>query len=158
MEEDADRGMPTHIRIFFMKRQFQVAGQSVLLLGATALLAATWSPDGHRAHATDAPRTSTGPAAESSAEPSPASASESQVAIDNFTFSPRELTVKVGTRVTWVNHDDVPHTATSNSKPKVFDSRTLDTDQSFSFVFDKPGEYPYFCAVHRHMTGKIIVH
>jgi plastocyanin len=78
-----------------------------------------------------------------------------QVVVDNFTFSPQTLTVKAGSRVTWVNHDDVPHTATSTEKK--FNSGPLDTDQSFSFVFDKPGEYPYFCAVHPHMTGKIIV-
>jgi plastocyanin len=89
-----------------------------------------------------------------------ASAAESsphQVSIDNFAFSPAELTVPVGTKVTWVNRDDVPHTATSTSKPKAFDSRTLDTDQTFSYVFGTAGTYEYFCAVHPRMTGKIIV-
>jgi plastocyanin len=80
-----------------------------------------------------------------------------QVVIDNFTFDPPRLTVAAGTKVTWVNHDDVPHTATSTQKPRVFDSRTLDTDQEFSHVFTKPGTYKYFCAVHPHMTGEIIV-
>ncbi len=86
--------------------------------------------------------------------PQPATA---QVAIDNFAFSPREITVAPGTRVTWVNHDDVPHTATSSVKPRTFDSGALDTDGTFSFVFTTPGSYDYFCAVHPHMTGKIIV-
>jgi plastocyanin len=80
-----------------------------------------------------------------------------QVVIDNFTFDPPHLTVTVGAKVTWVNHDDVPHTATSTQKPRAFDSRTLDTDQQFSHVFTKPGIYKYFCAVHPHMTGEIIV-
>jgi plastocyanin len=80
-----------------------------------------------------------------------------QIAIDNFRFSPRELTVTVGTKVTWVNNDDVPHTATSTAKPRSFDSHTLDTDGKFSHVFTTPGTYDYFCAVHPHMTGRIIV-
>ena len=84
-------------------------------------------------------------------------AATAQVAIDNFAFSPQEITVAPGTRVTWVNHDDVPHTATSSVKPRVFDSKTLDTDATFSFVFKAPGTYEYFCAVHPHMTGKVIV-
>jgi plastocyanin len=90
--------------------------------------------------------------------PTPAPETEPvKVVIDNFAFSPREITVAPGTRVTWVNRDDVPHTATSSVKPRVFDSRALDTDDTFSFVFTAPGTYDYFCAVHPHMTGKVIV-
>jgi len=84
-------------------------------------------------------------------------AAESKVTIDNFTFSPPTLTVAAGTKVTWVNHDDVPHTATSTAKPRAFDSGTLDTDGQFSHVFSTPGTYDYFCAVHPKMTGRIIV-
>jgi plastocyanin len=80
-----------------------------------------------------------------------------QVVIDNFRFSPRKLTVPAGTKVTWVNRDDVPHTATSTAKPRVFDSKSLDTDDRFEHVFATPGTYEYFCAVHPHMTGQIIV-
>jgi plastocyanin len=80
-----------------------------------------------------------------------------QITIDNFAFSPRTLTVSVGAKVTWVNHDDVPHTATSSRKPRLFDSGTLDTDDKYSHVFTTPGTYEYFCAVHPHMTGQIIV-
>jgi plastocyanin len=80
-----------------------------------------------------------------------------QVSIDNFTFSPPTLTVAPGTIVTWINHDDVPHTVTSNTKPRALDSKTLDTDDKFSFTFISAGTYDYFCAVHPHMTGKVIV-
>ena len=86
-----------------------------------------------------------------------AEAQATQVVIDNFAFSPREIIVTPGTRVTWVNHDDVPHTVTSSVKPRAFDSKAMDTDDTFSFVFTTPGTYEYFCAVHPHMTGKIIV-
>jgi plastocyanin len=77
------------------------------------------------------------------------------VSIDNFTFSPSVITVHAGTTVTWVNHDDVPHTVTANDKG--FASKTLDTDDRFSHVFTAPGTYPYYCAVHKHMTGQVIV-
>jgi plastocyanin len=80
-----------------------------------------------------------------------------QIVIDNFTFSPAKLTVSVGAQVTWVNHDDVPHTVTSTAKPRALDSGTMDTDDQFAHVFTVPGTYNYFCAVHPHMTAQIIV-
>ena len=77
--------------------------------------------------------------------------------VDNFKFSPGELSVPVGATVTWVNHDDVPHTVTSAATPRVFDSKALDTDDKYSFTFTKPGTYRYFCKVHTHMTGSVMV-
>ena len=82
------------------------------------------------------------------------SAQQIKVTIDNFTFSPASLTVKVGTTVTWKNHDDIPHTIVSAGK---FRSKTLDTDDSFSFTFTTPGVFEYFCSLHPHMTGTIVV-
>ena len=83
-----------------------------------------------------------------------ARAQEGAVSIDNFTFTPPELTVKVGDTVTWTNHDDIPHTIVSAGK---FKSKTLDTDNTFSFTFTSAGEYKYFCSLHPHMTGMIKV-
>jgi plastocyanin len=77
------------------------------------------------------------------------------IAIDNFSFTPREITVAPGTTITWVNHDDVPHTVVSPDKK--FRSKALDTDDQFSFTFTDAGTYSYFCSVHPMMTGKIIV-
>jgi amicyanin len=87
----------------------------------------------------------------------PAAANAAKVKIDNFKFSPKELTISVGTTVTWVNNDDVPHTATAKGETPVFDSKALDTDQTYSFKFTKPGTYKYYCKVHTHMTGTVIV-
>jgi plastocyanin len=78
-----------------------------------------------------------------------------QVVIENFSFVPATLTVKAGTKVTWVNRDDVPHTATDTEKR--FNSKALDTDDQFAFTFSEPGTYNYFCALHPKMTGQIIV-
>jgi plastocyanin len=102
---------------------------------------------------------SCGPACRTGPADSPpdAAATPRQVIIDNFTFGPPELTVPVGATVTWVNRDDVPHTATSTAKPRAFDSGTLDTDGTFTHRFTAPGTFQYFCAVHPRMTGRIIV-
>jgi plastocyanin len=80
---------------------------------------------------------------------------KNQIKIDNFSFSPAELTVPANTQVTWVNRDDVPHTVVSTDKK--FKSQALDTDETFSFTFTEPGTYEYFCSVHPRMVGKIIV-
>ena len=83
-----------------------------------------------------------------------AQAQEFNVTIDNFTFSPAEVKVKVGDTVTWTNHDDIPHTVVSAGK---FRSKTMDTDDHFSFTFTSAGDYKYFCSLHPHMTGMIKV-
>jgi plastocyanin len=81
-------------------------------------------------------------------------AADTTVMIDNFTFEPAQLTVKVGTTVTWKNRDDIPHTVVSAGK---FRSKAMDTDDSYSFTFTAAGDYPYFCSLHPHMTGTIKV-
>ena len=79
------------------------------------------------------------------------------VKIDNFSFAPRELTVAVGTTVTWTNHDDIPHTVVS-TEGSIFKSKVLDTDEKFSYTFSRVGTFPYFCSIHPKMTGKVVVH
>jgi len=79
----------------------------------------------------------------------------SGVKIDNFSFGPGTLTVPTGTTVTWTNRDDIPHTVVGTEG--VFKSKVLDTDESFSFTFDKAGSYQYFCSIHPKMTGKVVV-
>lgn len=75
--------------------------------------------------------------------------------IDNFTFNPPKITVKAGTTVTWTNEDDIPHTVTASNL--TFKSKALDTGDGFSFKFSTPGTYTYFCSLHPHMTGSIVV-
>jgi plastocyanin len=83
-------------------------------------------------------------------------AQASAVSIDNFTFGPQTLTVKAGTTITWTNKDDIPHgiASANNGFAK---SRALDTDDGYSFTFTTPGTYQYFCYIHPHMTGTIVV-
>ena len=87
----------------------------------------------------------------------PAPQPTTRVSIDNFSFSPAELTVHVGDTVTWTNHDDMPHTVVSIKPDRTLRSGSLDTDDSFSFTFTKAGTYDYLCSVHPHMKGKIVV-
>ena len=86
-----------------------------------------------------------------------AAAEPGTIAIDNFAFGPQSITVAAGTTVTWINHDDEPHTVVSADDPKTFKSGPLDTDDRFTFTFTKPGTYKYFCSIHPHMTGTVVV-
>jgi plastocyanin len=76
------------------------------------------------------------------------------IVLDNFSFTPRAITVPVGTTITWMNRDDVPHTIVSEGN---FKSPALDTDESYSRQFDSRGVYDYFCSLHPKMTGSISV-
>jgi plastocyanin len=84
-----------------------------------------------------------------------ARAANVEVTIDNFTFKPQQVTVKAGDTITWINRDDIPHTVTS--KTMAFRSRAMDTDDKFSFTFATPGAFMYFCSLHPHMTGSVVV-
>lgn len=76
------------------------------------------------------------------------------VDIQKFAFVPKELTVPAGTTIVWTNHDQTPHQIADRAK--TFVSKAMDTDDHYSFTFDKPGDYSYFCTLHPFMTG--IVH
>jgi amicyanin len=92
---------------------------------------------------------------EPAASPQQVAPAAAAVKIDNFKFGPEDLTVAVGTTVTWTNRDDIPHTVVSTTG--AFKSKVLDTDEKFSFTFSTAGTYDYFCSVHPKMTGKVIV-
>ena len=85
-----------------------------------------------------------------------AQAPATAVSIDNFTFTPPTVTVKAGTTVTWSNKDDIPH-GIASANGAFTKSKALDTDDSYSFTFTTPGTYQYFCYIHPHMTGTIVV-
>jgi amicyanin len=118
-----------------VKRTLRILGMGILLVAAFDHAAGSWR--------------------QTSAAPALQSEMKSEVKIDNFSFSPASLEIKAGTTVTWTNADDIPHTVVSNDK--IFKSKVLDTDQKFSFTFDKPGTYPYFCSLHPKMTAKVVV-
>jgi plastocyanin len=89
-------------------------------------------------------------------EPASAAPAPVVVKISNFKFDAPSITVAAGTTVTWVNQDDDPHTVVSGDKTS-FRSKALDTHESFSYTFAKPGTFGYFCSIHPHMTGVVVV-
>ena len=77
------------------------------------------------------------------------------VHIANFTFTQPTITVRPGTTVTWINDDDIPHTIAAQNLS--FKSKVLDTGDKFSMTFAKVGQFGYYCSLHPHMTGRVIV-
>ena len=77
------------------------------------------------------------------------------VHIDNFAFVPMELKIKRGTEVAWTNNDDIPHTVLSVGTN--IRSKTMDTEGTFIYKFDKAGTFNYICALHPHMKAKVVV-
>jgi len=84
-------------------------------------------------------------------------AGPNQVIINNFAFGPATLTVKRGTTVTWINKDGDAHTVTAVGAKPLFGSNPLDTGDSFSFTFNEPGTYAYFCKIHPTMKAAVVV-
>jgi plastocyanin len=117
--------------------QWLVPSMQVLLLGAMAAVVS---------YATDA-----------GVAPGAAAAEGSTIVMaKDFMFAPTAMTVAAGSTVTWTNRDDEPHTVVSDNG--LFRSAALDTNESFSFRFDKPGTYRYLCSIHPRMVGTIVVH
>jgi plastocyanin len=78
-----------------------------------------------------------------------------QIKIDNFTFGPGKLTIAKGSQVTWTNRDDIPHSIVLTALG--VRSKPLDTDQAFTYQFDKAGTFSYICGLHPAMHGQIMV-
>jgi 3',5'-cyclic-AMP phosphodiesterase len=94
------------------------------------------------------------PAAEKRERRKGAPLAPGEIRIDNFRFSPDTLAVAPGTRITWVNADDVPHLIASTDG-RFTSSPVLDTEQRYSVVLERPGTYRYFCSLHPRMQGRV---
>jgi plastocyanin len=82
-------------------------------------------------------------------------ARDTQVTISGFMFMPMTLVIKAGARVSWTNKDDEPHTIVSDAG--LFRSAAIDTDETYTFRFMRPGTYHYTCSIHPRMLGTILV-
>ncbi|MBI5681066.1 MAG: cupredoxin family copper-binding protein [Methanobacterium sp.] len=80
---------------------------------------------------------------------------QNTVLIQNFAFNPNNLTVKVGTTVTWINQESTTHDVISDDG--TFSSPPINNGANYTFTFTKAGEYPYHCGIHPSMKAKIIV-
>ena len=85
-----------------------------------------------------------------------AAGSASAVDIAKFAYGPKDITIAPGTKIVWTNHDETPHTVTSNDKS--FASKGLDTDDKFEHTFANEGDFTYYCTIHPFMTGVVHVH
>lgn len=77
------------------------------------------------------------------------------VAIQNYTYEPLAISVKVGDTVTWTNGDDFAHTTTSDDD--VWDSGPLDPTTTFTYTFTEAGTFAYHCDIHNFMNGSVVV-
>jgi len=104
---------------------------------------------------------STGATADPAVTPAPAdgtaaaSAGVGSVSIVDFAFAPADLTVAVGTAITWTNNDGAPHRIESDDGS--FDSDDLSGGDTFEHTFDSAGSFPYLCGIHASMSGTITV-
>lgn len=79
------------------------------------------------------------------------------VTIQNFAFSPHDITVKKGTTVTWTNKDSTTHTVTETDGQVGPDSGNLVSGKSYSFTFNAIGTFHYHCSIHPEMLGTVKV-
>jgi plastocyanin len=120
--------------------------RSLLLPGATAIVVAVLALTLRNQPATPAT---------SAAKATVSHARHVTVAIHNYDFAPKALTVSVGTRVTWTNHDATAHTATADTSG--FDTGTIAPHASHTVDFTHPGTFTYHCAFHAFMTATVTV-
>ena len=92
----------------------------------------------------------------STAQSGSGSAGVKSVTIADYTYEPADLTVPVGTKVSFTNEDSTPHTATSKM-PGAFESGSIDTDRTRTITLEDPGTFAYYCAFHPFMKGTITV-
>lgn len=75
------------------------------------------------------------------------------VDIKGFAYVSPTTRIGPGTKITWKNYDDVAHNVIGAG----FQSKLLKKGESFSYTFNVPGVYPYYCSVHPNMRGEIVV-
>lgn len=124
-------------------------------LSSLMLLSACGKDENTKVTTNTAPATS-GNAANSNADgKAPANAETKEITIENYAYSPAQITIAAGTKITWTNKDKIAHTATGDDKS--FDSGLLKTNASFSKVFSAPGTFAYHCTPHPNMKAQIVV-
>ena len=131
------------------------AGRGRPLFGLVMLAASAAALPTELALPVAAPRVAVLAQAAGAAQPEGTAEAVARVEIANEQYLPIVLVVPAGTTVTWTSRDDDPHTVTSTEN--VFASPGLEAEESFSYTFATPGTYAYFCKLHPHMTGTIIV-
>ncbi len=85
---------------------------------------------------------------------------ENEIWLDKLAFIPKMKSIKVGTKITWVNKETAMHTVISgapNAKTGLFESKTMGEGGEFSFTFTEAGVYKYYCGTHEDMMMAVII-
>lgn len=128
--------------------------------GGTQTPAPTEAPGTTGAPATTEPPAPTEASAgseptETSAEAGPAE--PATITIVDFAFEPAEISVPVGTEITWANEDSARHSVISDDDGGPFQSDEFDNGESYSVVVEEEGTFPYVCGIHPNMAGTVTV-
>jgi len=131
-----------------------IAGLVVVVIAVAAAILLMQGGDKKPDGDTDKSASSSSSASKESTKPVASNA----VSIDNFAFSSKSITVKVGTTVTWTNKDSVAHTVTADSPSSDAPaSGNIASGDTYTFTFNKAGTYAYHCSIHTDMTGSVTV-
>ncbi len=138
-----------------MKKTYMYA---IVVIVAVAIGAAVWYGLSHKS----APSSTNSMNMDNSNNSSSNSSSQTPAAtnavtIQNFAFSPANITVKAGTKVTWTNNDSVAHTVTETDGKTGPASSDVNPGETYSFTFSTPGTYQYYCSIHQSMLGTVVV-
>jgi plastocyanin len=95
------------------------------------------------------------PSSSSNSNSTPTNASS--ITINNFAFSPADITIKKGTNVTWTNKDSVAHTVQETDGKNGPKSGSLSQNDTYSFTYNETGTFKYHCSIHPDMTGTVTV-
>jgi len=125
------------------------------LLSSLLLLSACGKDENTTVKTNTAPATSGGAANTNAENKAPANAETKEITIENYAYGAAQITVAVGTKITWTNKDKIAHTVTADDKS--FDSGLLKTNAEFSKVFSSPGTFAYHCTPHPNMKAQIVV-
>jgi len=129
----------------------------VVLAGGGALLAARNNTDKTKDNTTNNPMNQMNMKSPSHTSGDTTPQATSSVTIEDFAFSPANITVKKGTTVTWTNKDSAAHTVTETDSQTGPDSGDLATGKSYSFTYDTAGTFKYHCSIHPSMLGTVTV-
>jgi len=131
----------------------------LVLAGGGILLAKNHKDDNKNTNSTNATSDMNGMdmSSTNSSNSSTPAKQTNNVTIQNFAFSPANITVKKGTTVTWSNQDSTIHDITESDGKKGPESGTLAPDKTYSFTFNTTGTFKYICSIHPNMTGSVTV-
>ena len=114
--------------------------------------------DSNNGYSSTTPNNSTDMNNKSNQQASTAPTATDKVSIKDMTFTPADITVKVGSMVTWTNNDSIAHTVTADVPGDgAPDSPSIEPGKTYTFEFSKAGTYTYHCSIHPNMTGKVTV-